>query len=121
MRGVRIMMLLTKEIQRKLMKNWRENLERRDRGENGIDFEPVVKFFYPAGSATWLFTELDDEGRLFGLCDLGSPELGYADLAEISDFRGQFGIRVERDKFFKADMTLSEYANEAREKGRIMA
>ena len=38
------------------------------------------------GAATWLLTELDEDGdQAFGLCDLGfgCPELGYVSLTEM--------------------------------------
>jgi hypothetical protein len=65
----------------------------------------------------------NDEDRLFGLCDLGLgyPELGYISLAEVAAVRGPFGLKVERDLHFKPSKTLSTYAGEAREKGRIVA
>ena len=50
------------------------------------DHAPVVKLFNPLGGATWLFSELDEDGDIvFGLCDLGfgCPELGSASLSEI--------------------------------------
>lgn len=38
---------------------------------------PVVKFFNPIGEGVWLATELDEDGDImFGLADLGHPELG---------------------------------------------
>lgn len=88
------------------------------------DHKPVVKFFTPDAQATWLFSELAaDEDTLFGLCDLGqgTPELGYASLAEIQALRGPMRLLVERDRFFKADKPLSAYAAEAHTKGRIVA
>lgn len=88
------------------------------------DHRPVVKFFTPDASATWLFTELAaDEDTLFGLCDLGhgSPELGYASLSEIQALRGPHRLLVERDRNFRADKPLSVYADEARQRGRIAA
>jgi hypothetical protein len=74
--------------------------------------------------ATWLFTELAPDGdTLFGLCDVGhgSPEIGYASLAEIQALRGPMRLLVERDRSFRADKPLSEYASEARRRGRIIA
>lgn len=84
---------------------------------------PVVKFF--GGSAgTWLLSEVDpNTGIAFGLCDpgLGSPELGYVDLQELADVRfPPFRLPIERDLSFRATMTMAEYANEARTKGRIV-
>ena len=90
-----------------------------------IDFEPVVKFFTPDAGATWLLTEIlpEDEDIAFGLCDLGAgcPELGMVRLSELQCLRGNFGLPVERDRFFKANKTLSGYVREALKAGRIVA
>jgi hypothetical protein len=91
---------------------------------DGTDHIPVAKLFTPDGAATWLVSEADpdDPDRLFGLCDLGlgSPELGYVSLAELSALRGPLGLPLERDAHFIADKPLSVYASEARTKGRIV-
>ena len=88
------------------------------------DHRPVVKFFNPGGTATWLFSELDPEDgdTLFGLADLGfgAPELGYSSLAEIASIRCDFGLRIERDLYFKPEHPLSVYADAARAAGRIV-
>lgn len=88
------------------------------------DPAPVVKLFTPDAGATWLISECQphEPDLLFGLCDLGvnQPELGYVSLAEISSFRGQLGLPVERDLHFIADKPLSAYAAEAQAKGRII-
>jgi hypothetical protein len=94
-----------------------------ERGEPNINFKPVVKLFTPDGGATWLLTELDDDGQFaFGLCDLGlgCPELGYISLTELRTVRGKLGLPIERDLHFEADKYLSEYADEARHHGRIV-
>lgn len=91
---------------------------------NPVDAKPVVKFFTPWAGATWLISEIDPEtDMMFGLCDLGfgEPELGYVSLAELQALRGPLGLTVERDLHFTANKTLTEYADEAREKGGIMA
>ena len=60
------MILLTPDLRQRLLANGRE----RD-----VDHVPVVKFFNPVGTGTWLATELDADGdTLFGLADLGEPE-----------------------------------------------
>lgn len=118
------MMLLTKENREKLLANGRVNEVHRLRDGNTEDFKPVVKFFNPMGAATWLFSELDGNGdTLFGLCDLGfgSPEMGNASLSEIEALTLRGGLKIERDRYFTADKTLTEYANEARGAGRIKA
>ncbi len=99
------------------------NGERSAAGEE-IDPCPVVKLFTPDAGATWLLTELDpsDPDRAFGLCDLGLgfPELGYVSLVELAAVRGRFGLPVERDLHFTADRPLSDYADAARRRGRIV-
>lgn len=111
-------MLLTRELRTHL----RHNADLSALRER--DHRPVVKFFTPDAQATWLFTELaPDQDTLFGLCDLGhgTPELGYASLAEIQALRGPLRLLVERDRHFRADKSLSEYATDARRRGRIVA
>ena len=89
------------------------------------DPKPVVKIFDPNGSATWLLTEVDPVNPKigFGLCDLGfgCPELGYVDISELAAIVTRFGLRLEIDRHFRATKSLSEYAAEARRKGRIVA
>lgn len=116
------MKLLTKKLAAKLRQNQQAQGEAMERGEE-LDLKPVVKFFMPWGAGTWLLTEMDEDGRLFGLCDLGlgSPELGYVMLQEIEEVDGPFGLKIERDRFFKATKTIGEYAEEAREKSRVAA
>jgi hypothetical protein len=84
-----------------------------------FDPKPVVKLFTPDGPCTWLLAYLDpDENDIaFGLCDLGLgfAECGSVRLSEIRSVRGQLGLPVERDKFFKADYPLSVYARAASE------
>lgn len=111
--------------QRKAMlNNGRWNLAKRTReGGETDDFHPVVKLFCPWGAATWLLTELDEDGVAFGLCDLGQgePELGYVSLAELRELRGPGGLYIERDIHFRPRMTLAGYATAARAAGRIAA
>ena len=114
------MKLLTKSIETKLRKN---AAAMSVTGTGGTDHKPVVKFFNPCGSATWLITEIDANNIMFGLCDLGTgcPELGYVCLSDLTNIRLPFGLGIERDLAFKADKTISEYAAAANEKGRIEA
>ena len=102
------MKLITKEIMGKLKSNPRDN----------ADNKPWLKLFNPAGSGTWLISEIDDNNdTMFGLCDLGhgSPELGYVSLKELESLKLPFGLKIERDMYFEPTKSLSEYAKEARE------
>ena len=119
------MKLLKQEHIRRLLANGRWNRSRFNDHQQADDFRPVVKFFCPWGGATWLLTELDpDEPDIaFGLCDLGigTPEIGKVRLSELASLRGPGGLRVERDKWFRATKSLSAYAAEARAHGRVLA
>ncbi|MBT2188629.1 DUF2958 domain-containing protein [Sphingobium nicotianae] len=85
---------------------------------------PVLKLFNPVGAATWLATELDEDGdTLFGLADLGfgCPELGYFSLSEIASVRLPFGLCIEQDIAFATPHSLSVWADAARRTGSILS
>ena len=119
------MKLFTQVIEQQLLDNGRRNAERIAIDGDTVDFRPVVKLFTPDAGCTWLLTEIDPQNPdiAFGLCDLGMgcPELGSVSLAEIRALRGKLGLPVERDICFEATKTLTEYADEARHRGRIKA
>jgi hypothetical protein len=113
--------LITDSLTEKLLANGRAQRAAIDKGDDALDFKPVVKLFTPDAQCTWLLTELDPDGGLaFGLCDLGmgSRELGYVSLAELSAVRDKLGLPVERDRHFEADKSISAYADEARSRGQ---
>ena len=115
------MKLITKDQHERMLANGRESAE----SEGGIDHWPVVKLFTPDAAATWLLTETDpyDPDIAHGLCDLGLgiPEIGAVRLSEIRAVRGRLGLPVERDLHFRAEGTLSAYAERARQAGGIVA
>jgi hypothetical protein len=105
------MILLTPELHARLLANGRRR---------GLDHVPVVKFFNPLGIGTWLATELDEDGdTLFGLADLGYPELGSFSLAEMQELELPLGMGIEREILFEGEFPLSVYAQAARTAGRI--
>lgn len=88
-----------------------------------FDPPPVIKLFNPVGAATWLATELSEDGdALFGLADLGfgCPELGYFSLSEIASIRLPYGLFIERDIAFESDQPLSVWASWSRRAGSIL-
>ena len=110
------MKLFTEEQRTKLLANGTRR---------GPDQEPVVKWFNAGGSGTWLVSELDPEYPdecAFGLADLGfgTPELGPIGLLELTQYRGPFGLGIERDIYFTAHYPLSIYADAARAAGHIV-
>ena len=104
-------------------RQWPRNAPQSTKARTALDLKPVVKLFTPDAQCTWLLTELDADGLLFGLCHLGlgCPELGYVSLAELASVRGKLGLPVERDLHFEADKTISAYAAEARTQGYIVS
>jgi hypothetical protein len=89
-----------------------------------FDPPPVVKLFNPVGAATWLATELAEDGdALFGLADLGfgCPELGYFSLSELSRIYLPFGLFIERDLSFESAVPLTVWADWARRAGSIIS
>ena len=109
--------LLTDEHHARMQENFR------NRHLNGHDPQPVVKLFTPDAQMTWLLTEQDPDepDLLFGLADLGMgfPELGYVSLSELQTLRGNLNLPVERDLHFSPHGTLSQYAEDAHQKGSI--
>ena len=90
---------------------------------NEMDHMPVAKFFSPLGAATWLVSELSEDGdTLFCLADLGfgTPEMGYQSLHEIASVRLPLGLGIERDIHFQPAHPLTVYAKAARAAGRIV-
>ncbi len=105
------MILLTPELRERLLANARE----RD-----VDHVPVVKFFNPVGEGVWLATELDEDGdTLFGLADLGEPELGSFSLSEMIAVRLPLGFGIERDILFEGLFPISVWAETAHRTGNI--
>lgn len=105
------MILLTDTQRDRLLANGR------DRDQDHI---PVVKFFNPFGAGVWLATELDEDGDImFGLADIGYPELGSWSLNELRSIRLPFGTGIERDLLFTGDFPISVWAKAARETGSI--
>jgi len=84
---------------------------------------PVIKLFNPVGAATWIATELAEDGdTLFGLADLGfgCPELGCFSLREIKAVRLPFGLAIERDAHFDSLAPLSVWTEAAQRLGSIV-
>jgi len=116
------MILLTPELRVQLVANDLARCDALRRGDPAPDLVPVVRFFNPVGAATWLATELDEDGILFGIADLGfgCPELGSFALEELESIRLPFGLGIERDILFEGKFPLSVYAEAARRAGSLI-
>lgn len=117
------MILLPDDLRAALLANAAAHRAAQLAGAAEPDPVPVLKLFSPVGAATWLATELDEDGdTLFGLADLGfgCPELGSFSLTEIASVRLPFGLRIERDLDFRTPHPLSVWAARARRTGTII-
>ncbi|WP_137387902.1 DUF2958 domain-containing protein [Rhodoligotrophos defluvii] len=105
------MILLTDTQRTQLLANGRQP---------NVDHVPIVKFFNPFGAGVWLATELEANGdTMFGLADIGYPELGSWSFEELRSIRLPFGMGIERDLLFIGDFPISVWADAARETGSI--
>lgn len=90
------MILMTNELEKKFKKIG---------SQEGVK-DPIVvcKFFNPAGAGTWWACEYSPEDRIFyGYVSIFGDECdewGSFALSELQEFRGRFGLGIERDKFF---------------------
>lgn len=116
------MILLTPGLCEQLRANDMARCEALQRGRPAPDPVPVARFFNPVGAATWLATELDADGILFGVADLGFGclEMGSFALEELESIRLPFGLGIERDLLFEGKFPLSVYAEAACRAGSLI-
>lgn len=98
------MELLTKEVLR--------NFEKTGSQEGVENPVVIVKYFNPTGAGTWYATEYNPENKtFFGYVSLFgdyNDEWGYFTLDELQEYRGMFGLGIERDMYQKPQ-PISEY------------
>lgn len=103
-----MMQLLSKELETKFIAY---NEEHKDKELKISGDTPVlVKYFNAFGRGTWIITHVTKVGndwKLYGLCDLGFPEIGPVMLSELVTLQAQ-GIRIERDLWIDDDATLAD-------------
>jgi hypothetical protein len=76
------------------------------------DIKIVLKLFNPTGVGTWYLYEKEDDDIYWGFVNLGDPEMsecGTVSMSELMEFKGRFGLGIERDMHFKPlSMSLDE-------------
>jgi len=92
------MMLMTKEIERKIPALYStEDIPAEDK-------EIAVKFFCPWSNWTWYAVEgekeEDGDWLFFGLVEGFEKEWGYWKLSDLTEIKGPFGLKIERDRHF---------------------
>ena len=103
------MKLLTKELLKRF-----EQIGRQEQSSNPI---VIAKFFNPTGAGTWYATEYDPSTKeFFGLVSIfgdWNDEWGSFSLEELENYRGNFGLGIERDLYF-GERRMSEVAQKAK-------
>jgi hypothetical protein len=83
----------------------------------------VLKLFNPTGAGTWyLYEKIDNDVYMCfaNLGDIDCAECGTVSMSELLDFKGLFGLGIERDKFFKPlSITLQEVIDKVKSGGHI--
>lgn len=90
------MKLLTPELRQKLPALGTQ--------DGNLNPHVYAKFFTPDSNWTWYVTEGRSEGedfRFFGYVCGFENEWGFFLLSELESVRGPFGLRIERDLYFK--------------------
>ena len=72
----------------------------------GSDIEKqvvVAKYFNPTGAGTWYLINQDpeDPDYCWGICHIFEWEVGSFSKSELGNFRGTFGLGIERDLHFE--------------------
>lgn len=89
------MQLMTKELQNRF----------NEIGSQEHSKDPIViaKYFNPTGAGTWYATEyIQAEKLFFGYVSIfgdDCDEWGYFSLEELENFKGRFGLGIERDLY----------------------
>ena len=99
------MKLLTQSQEKKLVQNHKAHKKYwNDEHPESVDFKVVVKLFNQTGIGTWWLSELDPDTNIaFGVASIHEKEMGYIDLKELKEYKGQFGLGIERDKYFQSN------------------
>ena len=89
------MKLLTKAIQKLLQREY-------EKPEDQKTNMAYAKFFNPTGAGTWYLMEQDPyTGRIFGYAHITEWEYGWFDFEEMAQYKGHFGLGIERDLWFE--------------------
>jgi len=83
----------------------------------------VMKLFNPTGVGTWYLYEKEDEDIYWGFVNLNDPmcaECGTVSMTELINYRGRFGLGIERDMSFKPlSMSLEDVMNKIKSGGHV--
>ena len=94
-------------------KNISDFKQQGDTGEmSPKDIKIIAKFFNPTGAASWFCYEYNEAEDIFWcFANLGHDqfaECGTVSAKELREFRGRFGLGIERDLHFGTNHTLED-------------
>jgi len=102
------MKLMTKALEKRFAK-----VGRQEKVEDPII---IAKFFNPTGGGTWFASEYNPKDKIFfGYASIFGDhcdEWGYFSLEELEDYKGRFGLGIERDLHFtetKSSKIIKQY------------
>ena len=82
------------------------------------DIKIILKLFNPTGVGTWYLYEKEDEDIYWAFANLGDSEMaecGTVSISELMSLRLPFGLKIERDMYFKPfSMSLEEVINKVK-------
>ena len=85
---------------------------------DGHTFDNIVckvRLFNPTGVGTWWIAAFDPESVIaWGVAELESREVGSFSMRELADFRGRFGLPVERDLGYRPETIANILSGEDR-------
>lgn len=97
------MQLMTKKIERKARVQYPKG--------NDLKQLVVAKFFDPCSQWTWYLMNQDpeDPDYLWGIVKGFEVETGSFSLKELTDYKGRFGLGIERDLYFRPMLAKDVY------------
>jgi hypothetical protein len=111
------MKIITKEIEKAFAKQGYTG------DKSAKDIKIVMKLFNPCGGGTWYLYEKENEDVYWGYVNLGdidNAECGTVSMSELMNYRGRFGLGIERDKFFEPlSISLEEVMNIVKSGGHV--
>ena len=107
-KGVSNMKLMTKTLEQRFAQVGSQ--------EGAKDPLVIARFFNPTGAGTWYATEYDPVTRIFfGYVSIfgdWNDEWGSFSLDELENYRGRFGLGIERDLHFqeaRASLVINQH------------
>ncbi len=83
------------------------------------EIKAKVRLFNPTGAGTWWVAAYDPDTQIaWGVADIHTREVGSFSMRELVDYRGRFGLPIERD-LHAAPCTLADVMERTCERGGV--